>query len=468
MSFNPNLDFRKNISDEAIQNSDNYYFTRLPRINFLVAQRDYDLIKSYTEEGINQYSQTAFWSNPNNLTAQMNKIFMDSAESAFLKRSNEITLKNKMGFVPNQTPVYDFSPFAKGQCIMVFLGEKDGCDNYEKAFRNLTKISKVENNWEIGQLHSPADTNRWMNIIQTNTTDKNFLLITCGSGTTGISIPKLIKLVFELDTHSPIRIFQSAGRLLRSYDGKKNVYVYFNSKDVALKATYFAASYDAKRKNKSVKESLIDWTKVINLSIMDGTETKLVDVNSAWNEIMSEIKKDIVSGKRIDEYCDISLDDFSAFGIELDGSFNLKVRKNSSLEVEVFNREEETGEEEPRLSGVKRGPKAKGKKNKSNNKEDRTSLISLGGRIQTFIKMTYECYGMKDFVEAVRAYGEDFEKLTRITPKMFQYCLDNGKFDLDRLNLVYTICETSPESISVCYSNSETIIPKSLYSKFVW
>ena len=80
--------------------------------------------------------------------------------------------------------------------------------------------------------------------------------------------------------------------------------------------------------------------------------------------------------------------------------------------------------------------------------------------------MSYEDFGYEDFVSAVRDNMELFTELTKITEDMFDWCLDNNKFDIDRLNLVYSVCRINPNAIPNSYTGSIRIVPPQLYTEF--
>ena len=101
-----------------------------------------------------------------------------------------------------------------------------------------------------------------------------------------------------------------------------------------------------------------------------------------------------------------------------------------------------------------------------NSKEENSFIVSLGARLQYFIRMSYEDFGYEDFVSAVRDNMELFTELTKITEDMFNWCLKEKKFDIDRLNLVYSVCRINPNAIPNSYTGSIRIVPPQLYTEF--
>ena len=154
------------------------------------------------------------------------------------------------------------------------------------------------------------------------------------------------------------------------------------------------------------------------------------------------------------------MEDFKSHNISLNESFNQKIQKPSKVVAtsEVYS-DKETG-----LSGIAKG--RKGKKASNNSKEENNFIVSLGARLQYFIRMSYEDFGYEDFVSAVRDNMELFTELTKITKDMFDWCLKEKKFDIDRLNLVYSVCRINPNAIPNSYTGSIRIVPPQLYTEF--
>ena len=464
MSMKIDESFLTKYSSEDLYRSDKYYFEGLPYIKTYIIEKDYDLIRKFVEKGINQFTTRAFWANSDFEKSHVDKIISDCGSRRLLIKKSLCDADS----IEKKDPIYNMSTSSENQCVIAKLGTIDGCDNYEKAFREVIKAAKVEKCWEIIQLHDSNKVNWTQKQISSDNTGKNFLIITCGSGLTGISVPKFCKLVFEDEVSSPIVVFQSEGRLLRALRDsltkevlKKEVQVYFNSKEIAFKVLYAVAVEDSRVSGKPVKDCFIDWQKVMRLSIFneEGIIEK-VNINDSWEEINRKVQEDIASAKNIDCYCSITMEDFNFHNIYLNESFNQKIQKPSKVAAtsEVYS-DKETG-----LLGIAKG--RKGKKASNTSKEEDNFIVSLGARLQYFIRISYEDFGYEDFVSAVRDNMELFTELTKITEDMFNWCLKEKKFDIDRLNLVYSVCRINPNAIPNSYTGSIRIVPPQLYTEF--
>ena len=464
MSMKIDESFLTKYSSEDLYRSDKYYFEGLPYIKTYIIEKDYDLIRKFVEKGINQFTTRDFWANSDFEKSHVDKIISDCGSRRLLIKKSLCDADS----IVKEDPIYNMSKDSKNQCVIAKLGTIAGCDNYEKAFREVIKAAEVEEHWEIIQLHDPSKVNRTQKRIGSDKTGKNFLIITCGSGLTGISVPKFCKLVFEDEVSSPIVVFQSDGRLLRALRDsltkevlKKEVQVYFNSKEIAFKVLYEVAVEDSKVSGKPVKDCFIDWQKVMRLSIFNEEGIiEEVDINDSWEEINRKVQEDIASAKNIDCYCSLTMEDFESYNIYLNESFNQKIQRPPKVAAtsEVYSGKE-TG-----LSGIAKG--RKGKKASNNSKEENSFIVSLGARLQYFIRMSYEDFGYEDFVSAVRDNMELFTELTKITEDMFEWCLKEKKFDIDRLNLVYSVCRINPNAIPNSYTGSIRIVPPQLYTEF--